>query len=285
MTLSSSGCSLANIRNILRTNGVPIILIDDFSYLNISGVNNHAVVVYGYDSNNYIKVHTGRTENTNVTLTYYGLTAFDGGLYVTNPSAGSVTLSDAAPSSDNSWKRTAAIYNLRYNFMDYYSGTYFRYDYNATRDVIINALYEIASSPKVTSAQYTSLTNKFSDISSSSEYYDAAAWAYAKGIIVGVDDTHLGLNETLTREQAATFFYRFANQSGVAFSFRSTSGPAGSSFSDWSDVSTYAQTAVNWATRRCLLAGNDQYLYPQSALTRAELAQMVYNFSNSAYRT
>lgn len=89
----------------------------------------------------------------------------------------------------------------------------------------------------------------------------------------------------LTREQAATFLYRFSNHINCSFS---TGGPNASSFVDYNKVSDYARATMNWATTRKLINGSagsngKLYLLPQSYLQRDQAAQLIYNYATRGY--
>ena len=50
--------------------------------------------------------------------------------------------------------------------------------------------------------------------------------------------------------------------------------------------SNYATQAMDWATRRYLINGDeDGYLNPQDTLTRAQTAQIIYKFTQYATRS
>ena len=47
--------------------------------------------------------------------------------------------------------------------------------------------------------------------------------------------------------------------------------------------SDYARTAMDWATRRYLINGDERsFLNPQDTLTRAQAAQIIYKFTQYA---
>ena len=94
--------------------------------------------------------------------------------------------------------------------------------------------------------------------------------------------TTLNLDQTLTREQAVTFLYRTSNVLGC--SFANTSGPNANTFPDYNSVSSFARTAMNWATKRYIVIGNQGYLNPKDLLTRAEAAQLIYKLSQKGSR-
>ena len=122
------------------------------------------------------------------------------------------------------------------------------------------------------------------DISPSSPYYKAAAWAVENSIMAGTSSTTLSLDLSLIREQAAVFFMSFSNRLGLSYSY--TSGPAASSFSDYKEVSAWATTGMDFCTRRGLIAGvGDNSLAPNTTLTRDQIGVILYACTQKASRT
>lgn len=229
---------------------------------------NHAVLAYGYNSNGII-VHFGWSGYSCVTLsTNIVNNTYGSGLGITGISSHSVQMTDT-PSSY--WAYTAAQYCARYHIIPTIANQ-FRGTESVTRGVFVNALYQLAGAPRISNAY--AVECQFSDLSSSSLYHDAAVWAYQNGILTGTTSTTLSLNNTLTREQAAVFLYRFSNTLGCHFS--DTAGPSASSFNDYSNIGNFAVTAMNWATHRYLINGNNGALNPKAPLSRAEAATIIY---------
>ena len=112
--------------------------------------------------------------------------------------------------------------------------------------------------------------------------FNAAQWAFENGILTGTSSNTLELDDSLTREQAAVFFFRYATYLG--FNFSITSGPAYTTFDDYRTVSPFARGGVDWATKRYLLRGDRGLLYPKRNLTNAETAQLIYNLTIRASR-
>ena len=70
-------------------------------------------------------------------------------------------------------------------------------------------LYRLAGSPNV------SINNSFSDVPSNSWYSKAVSWAVSTGITNGTSSTTFSPNNSVTREQAIIFMYRFNNRKNV----------------------------------------------------------------------
>lgn len=80
-----------------------------------------------------------------------------------------------------------------------------------TRAQFITMLYRLAGSPNV------SINNSFSDVPSNSWYSKAVSWAVSTGITNGTSSTTFSPNNSVTREQAIIFMYRFNNRKNVSY--------------------------------------------------------------------
>ena len=56
---------------------------------------------------------------------------------------------------------------------------------------------------------------------------------------------------------------------------------SGLGFSDAAQVGGYAQTAMAWATQNRVINGSGGMLNPKGQATRAQAAQMLFNFMNN----
>lgn len=235
---------------------------------------NHGVLAYGYTLNGDIIVHYGWANYSEVYLRSQLFGRYPTALYIENLSNRQPTFTDITSSY---WAYNAAKYCARYHIISTINGA-FNGGTTASRGLFVNALYRLAGMPAISNP--TAVENQFTDFSSSSQYHDAAVWAVENDILRGFTATTLGLSESLTREQAAVFLYRFSQHMNCIFN--SISGPSASTFADYSSVGNFAVQAMDWATKRYVINGNNGYLYPKNTLTRAETAQMIYNLSNRA---
>lgn len=80
-----------------------------------------------------------------------------------------------------------------------------------TRAQFITMLYRLAGSPNV------SVNNSFSDVPSNSWYSKAVSWAVSTGITNGTSSATFSPNNSVTREQAIIFMYRFNNRKNVSY--------------------------------------------------------------------
>ena len=110
----------------------------------------------------------------------------------------------------------------------------------------------------------------FKDADRNAWYYNELSAAFAAGIIVGSDGKMLP-NNPITREQTAVLLCR-------CFGIVSEDRNAYTSFLDGSKVSAYARDSVSALRSLGLLGGYpDGSLRPLGRITRAEVAQLIYN--------
>ena len=110
----------------------------------------------------------------------------------------------------------------------------------------------------------------FVDVTEDKWYYDAVAYVYQQGIMVGMSETTFEPNTTVNRTQVVQMLYNLEGQPQV-------SGDSG--FSDIRDDQWYAK-AVAWASANDVMAGyEDGTFRPTRAVTREEFAQILYNYA------
>ena len=142
-----------------------------------------------------------------------------------------------------------------------------------TRASFITVLYRLYQNTDG-SEVYWGYANRFTDVSSSSYYYDAVNWAVGAGITNGTSSTTFSPGQAISREQIITFLYRYAIYMGYA----TTNNGDYSSYPDGSDVGNSAKSAMNWAIYYGVIHGDGGCLYPKRTATRAEGVTFVYNF-------
>ncbi|CDD30944.1 putative uncharacterized protein [Firmicutes bacterium CAG:94] len=110
----------------------------------------------------------------------------------------------------------------------------------------------------------------FVDVTEDKWYYDAVAYVYQQGIMVGMSETTFEPNTTVNRAQVVQMLYNLEGQPQV---------PGDSGFSDIRDGQWYAK-AVAWASANDVVAGyEDGTFRPTRAVTREEFAQILYNYA------
>ena len=82
--------------------------------------------------------------------------------------------------------------------------THFVPNESTTRAMMVTTLYRLAGSPEVTEK------SSFADAPENAWYTDAVAWAVQNGVTEGTSEETFSPHKKVTREQAATFLYRYA---------------------------------------------------------------------------
>ena len=137
------------------------------------------------------------------------------------------------------------------------------------REQFAVALYRMAGEP------YVEGDNIFKDVDENSWYGAAVCWANQTGIITGYGDTGLfGIGDLVTREQAATMLFRFANYKGYDTSQRQSLNI----FPDGNAVAEFARTSMEWAIGANIISGDQGCINPQSSLSRAQMATVLTRF-------
>lgn len=139
------------------------------------------------------------------------------------------------------------------------------------RGMMVTVLYRMAGSPEVTAE------NPFTDVPADTWYTDAVIWASENGITAGTSETTFSPINSLTREQLATFFYRFAdfeNPDPIEITGDLTG------FTDADQVASYATDAMKWAIGEGLISGTTETtLSPKATATRAQVATILMRYT------
>ncbi len=158
-------------------------------------------------------------------------------------------------------------YMLSNGYLKGTSATTFSPDGTMNRAMMVTILYRVSGSPAVSGS------NPFTDVKTGDYFHDAVLWASANDITKGVSSTAFGPEQQLTREQVATFLFRYAQYTGMDVSARADL----SAFADVGDVTAYAETAMQWAVGAGLINGTSKTtLSPQGAGTRAQTAVIIW---------
>lgn len=99
-------------------------------------------------------------------------------------------------------------------------------------------------------------------------YGNAASWAVAHGLYYRTD---FGPDVPVTREELALLLWRYAGSPKAAWS--------GNAYLDYSSVSDSMRTAMAWCVNNRIMNGyGTGYLAPKQTTTRAQVAQVLWNF-------
>ena len=178
---------------------------------------------------------------------------------------------DSFPFNDvasSAWYREAVEYVYENGMMNGTSDTVFSPNATTTRAMIVTILHRLENEPSASASSFT-------DVVAGSYYENAVNWAAANGIVNGVSETSFAPNTAITRGQMAAILYRYAQFKG----YDVTASNDLSSYTDASQISAYATTAMQWANAEGLITGNTSTtLNPQGNATRAEVATILMRF-------
>ena len=152
------------------------------------------------------------------------------------------------------------------------SETSFAPNAGCTRAQMVTFLWRAAGKP------WASANRNFSDVAEGAYYKDAIEWAIAAGITNGVSETVFDPNGAVTREQLASFIYRYAQSKGQGFT--------GAwmfllDYSDASKISSWADEAMHWCVMKEIVGGTgNKMLSPQGTATRGQIVTMLYRYFN-----
>lgn len=121
------------------------------------------------------------------------------------------------------------------------------------------------------------------DVTKDAWYADAVYAAWGMEVTKGVDDTHFGVGQPITREQMATMAERFMEiRAHVAL--KAAEHPT-AAFSDADQVSDWAKEAVDAMRVAGVLQGDDQQrVNPKSGATRAEATAVILRLADASER-
>lgn len=161
---------------------------------------------------------------------------------------------------------------------------------------IIDGMYDTSYCPDntMTRAQFAAIVVRalgvperdgynFADVNETDWFYGYVNTAYHYGIINGVSDTEFNPNGEITREEAATMTARAAKLCGMKTDIgedgaRNTLAP----FPDYITVSDWAMSSMAFCYYEELLDNDDINIEPKTKITRAEMAQILYNMLGRA---
>ena len=175
------------------------------------------------------------------------------------------------------WYETSVQYVYDKNLMSGSNGLFKPTD-DITRAQLVTILYRLAGSPIITD---TSALTEFTDIEKDKYYTDSVCWAYANGIATG-NDCKFEPSGKLTRQQMATFFFRYADYTGLDTETRGDI----TEMINADKVSEYAKDAIEWAVGTGLISGSEvtvegnkiKDLNPRGNTTRAQVATIIMRF-------
>ena len=136
-----------------------------------------------------------------------------------------------------------------------------------TRAEFAKLVFNMAGNTDKSGVEYPT---QFTDVPANAWYAQAVEWAARYGIVNGTSETTFAPNETISREQIAAMFYRYAGNGAEA------DLSALDQFEDADQVSGWAKEAMGWAVENGYVNGvSDTALAPAETATRAQIAAIA----------
>ena len=139
-----------------------------------------------------------------------------------------------------------------------------------TRGMLVTALGRLAG---VNGKDYD--TNSFSDVQKDSSYRPYIEWAYSKGIVYGIGDGTFAPDKSITREEMAVIFERYAKATGYNIPITREA----STYADKESIGSEYRAAVTAMQRSGIMMGIDGNKFnPKGTATRAEVSAMLSRY-------
>ena len=151
-------------------------------------------------------------------------------------------------------------------------------DDSITRAQFATMFYRLVGQPAA------SANGRFSDLTED-WYKNAVNWAAENGVVTGTSADTFSPYDTVTREQIAAVFYRYAQTKDIDASLDDSGiSSALEGYNDYSDISDYAKVPVAWCFKEGVMFihsvnGYEYAIYPKVAPSRADTATMFFKFS------
>ena len=135
-----------------------------------------------------------------------------------------------------------------------------------TRGTVIQTFYNMEGKPAVTGSAFADATGKW--------YAASANWAASEGIVKGDNKGNFNGENVITRQELAIMLTNYMTFKGMT-----TLKASLSKVTDAASVASWAADAMGYAVGAGLIKGNNGAVNPAGTASRAELAQVLYNFS------
>jgi hypothetical protein len=117
----------------------------------------------------------------------------------------------------------------------------------------------------------------FTDVAETSWYAAYVGTAYTYGIVSGTSETTFAPEATITREEATTMVARAAKLCGMDTEMTDTeTRDMLAQFADYTTSADWAREALAFCYKQGILPQDDLNIEPKAAITRSEIAAMLY---------
>lgn len=166
----------------------------------------------------------------------------------------------------------AVLFSVEKGLIPGTSATAFSPNVTMTRGDVVLALWNLAGKPAAKAAP------AFTDVDFTTDLGKAVAWANENNIVNGKTDTTFVSGDSVSRQQFATFMFRYAEALGYSVSVGGSLG----AFTDAGQVSSYATKAMVWANGNGFINGySDNTVRPFGTATRGQSAAIIYRFAST----
>ena len=129
---------------------------------------------------------------------------------------------------------------------------------------------------RIEGADVTGLESKVQDSKAGSYYDGYLAWAIENKIVTDVQDGNFRPNDEITREEMAVYMSNYIQYKNFKLKL-----PLEAGFSDISDLSNETKQAIKILYNLGIMQGYDTTSFaPKAHTTRAQMAQIFYNYYN-----
>ena len=123
----------------------------------------------------------------------------------------------------------------------------------------------------------------FDDVLPTDWFYDSVRTAYAYKMITGVSETRFNPQGVISKEEAATMVARASKLCGMKNEYSDSQiRDILAAFPDYTALSEWAKQSVAFCYDNGILNDEDIDIEPKVKVTRAEIAQMLYNMLDKA---
>lgn len=173
------------------------------------------------------------------------------------------------------WYQGAVEYVYRNSIMTGTSATTFEPGTTLSRAMVAQILYNLEGQPDISEEN---LGYPYEDVDAEAWYGDAVYWARINGVATGYEDNTFRPDKAVTREELAQMLYNYAQYKEIILPALGDL----SKFPDGDKVSSWAKTAMSWATGLGAINGyEDNTLRPGGNTTRAEAASMILGMATT----
>lgn len=125
--------------------------------------------------------------------------------------------------------------------------------------------------------------SKFHDVPATAWYADYVGTAYSYGIVSGTSETTFTPDSTITRQEAAVMIANAAKLTGMDTHLNTVeTRDMLAQFGDYTQTAEWSRDALAFSYREHILSQDMLNIEPTTAVTRAEIAEMLYRLLSTA---